>query len=108
MTYEDKKIRLLVANCSIDTDPEYCMIISIDDTPSFGCYLLSDQSEAIVSYLINDHLMTASTYLQATFLAGMEQLRETVGEWSKCKDHNDLYESLLLFIKHCDGELDAR
>lgn len=108
LTYEDKKIRLLVANCSLDVDSEYCMIISIDNTPSFGCYLLSDQSESIISYLVNEQWMTASTYLQATFLAGMEQLKETMGEWSKCKDHKDLYDSLLLFVKYCDGELDAR
>lgn len=107
LTFTDKKIRLMVANCSVTDSPEYALIISLDDSPSFGCFLNDEGTEAMISYFINHHWMKSSVQLQANFLSGMEQLKDTHGEWIKCKYYEDLYSSLTLFIQHCDEVIDA-
>lgn len=43
--------------------------------------------------------MQCNSYLQGTFLAAMEQLRDMHLSWSKCSDYNDLYKSALSFLQ---------
>lgn len=108
LSYEDKKIRLLVVNCSLSNDPEYALLVSLDEAPIFACYLSSDENDGIISYFINNNWSQASIYLQANFLAGMEQFKEIFGEWKDCKEFDDLNKNMISFINHCDGVLDAR
>lgn len=107
LTYDDKKIRILVANCGIE-EIEYCIVVSLEGIPSYGCYLSFDEEDSIICYSLSDKWSNASIYLQANFLAGMEQLKEVVGEWEVCKDVIDLKKNILSFIEYCDGVLNAR
>ena len=44
--------------------------------------------------------MEATTFLQASFLAGMEQLRDSGLPWGRCSDYKEEYQKLLTFIKY--------
>jgi hypothetical protein len=42
--------------------------------------------------------MECGTFLQATFLAGMEQIREVGLAWNKCANYKEQFDMLLAFI----------
>jgi hypothetical protein len=103
-----KALKILIANCTEDeTLPEFCALVQLEDAPVFGMYLIfTGQSkekidpEAFIAVSTDKtNWMPCSTYLQATFLAGMEQIRDLGFGWSKCTDYQDQYQQLLLFIK---------
>lgn len=102
-----KELKLLIADCSQEKDiPEFCLLIQLKDAPAFGVYFLIDQTldfpekEALIAVNTDKkHWIPCTTYLQATFLAGMEQLRDMNFGWGKCQAHQELYEQLLSFIK---------
>ncbi len=57
-------------------------------------------SEALIAVSSDKkHWMPCSTYLQATFLAGMEQVRDSGFAWTKCSEYKEQYQQLLSFIK---------
>lgn len=109
---DSKEFKMLLADCTEDKAfPEYCLLVQLKDAPAFGMYLLyAGQSEEQVDPepLIavspdKEHWMPCSTYLQATFLAGMEQVRDSGFAWSKCVDYQEQYKQLLSFIKFHHG-----
>lgn len=110
----DKTINLLVADCSLDKEiPEFCLIIKIDDLPSYGCYLVINEdynSEALIGCTLDGKdWLNCSVYLQATFLAGMEQLKDLFLTWKKVTNYNnqfDLLKSFLTFHSSIYGEND--
>lgn len=104
----DQEFKLLLADCTQEKNiPEYCLVAQLKDAPAFGIYLISNSSvdaEALIAVNSDKkHWVPCTTYLQATFLAGMEQLRDIGFGWSKCKNYKDLHEQLLLFIKYHDN-----
>lgn len=117
---DGKEFRLLLADCTQDkTLPEYCLLVQLKDAPAYGVYLVftqlvqdSTDSEVLIAISTdNKHWMPCSTYLQATFLAGMEQVRDIPTGWTKCKDYQEQYQQLLSFIKFHRSyyeDLDAR
>lgn len=107
-----KEIKMMLADCTEDKQwPEYCLLVQLKDAPAFGVYLVySGQSEEKVDPEVliavspdKEHWMPCSTYLQATFLAGMEQVRDSGFGWGKCTDYQELYKQLLSFIKFHHG-----
>jgi hypothetical protein len=46
-----------------------------------------------------DNWMPCSIYLQATFLAGMEQIRDLGFGWTKAANYSEQHKQLLSFIK---------
>lgn len=100
-----KKMSLLVADCSVDQDiEEYCLVVKLEDSPSYGCYLVVNEdynSDALIACTLDGKSwMECTTYLQATFLAGMEQLKEVNSPWSKIDNFEvefDLLKSFLSF-----------
>jgi hypothetical protein len=108
----NKEFRLLLADCMQEKDiPEYCLVIQLKDAPAFGVYLIfnqlvDDPPEAEAMIAVNSdkkHWIPCTTYLQATFLAGMEQLRDIGFGWGKCNNYQALHEQLLTFIKFHDN-----
>jgi hypothetical protein len=87
--------------------PEYCLVIQLKDAPIFGIYLIFNQlvedppeAEPMIAVNVDkQHWVPCTTYLEATFLAGMEQLRDLGFGWIQCKSYQDLYSQLLSFIK---------
>jgi hypothetical protein len=105
---DSKELKILVANCTEDeTLPEFCALVQLKDSPAFAIYLMFthlskealDPEPLIAVSTDKKNWMPCSTYLQATFLAGMEQIRDLGFGWSKCTDYQDQYQQLLLFIK---------
>ena len=109
---DSKEFRMLLADCTKEKDlPEYCLLIQLKDAPFFGVYLIFNQlvldppdSEVLIAVNSDKkNWMPCSTYLQATFLAGMEQLRDLGFGWTKCSSYKDMYEQLISFIKFHDN-----
>jgi hypothetical protein len=105
---DSKEFKMLLADCTQEADlPEYCLLVQLKDSPVFGLYLLFNHlaenppdSEAMIAVSSDGkHWMPCSMYLQATFLAGMEQLKDLAFGWGKCTSYQDLYQQMLSFIK---------
>jgi hypothetical protein len=105
---DSKEFKMLLADCTQDNDlPEYCLLVQLKESPTFGIYLLFNQlvsdppdPEAMIAVSADQkHWMPCSPYLQATFLAGMEQIRDLGFGWNKCSEYQDQYQQLLSFIK---------
>lgn len=103
-----KDLKLLLADCGQDkTFPEMCLLTQLKDAPAFGIFLVYSNldfqqfdSEAMVAVNVDaKHWIPCSTYLQATYLAGMEQLRDLGFGWTKCTNYQSQYAQLLSFIK---------
>ncbi len=109
---DTKEFKMLLADCTENKEfPEYCLLVQLKDAPAFGVYLmytgLSEEpmdSEVLIA-VSNDkkHWIPCSTYLQATFLAGMEQIRDLGFGWMKCSNYQEQYQQLLSFIKFHHG-----
>lgn len=111
-----KEFKLLLADCTQEKDvPEYCLVVQLKDAPMFGIYLIFNklvndppESEAMIAVNTDKkHWIPCTTYLQATFLAGMEQLRDIGFGWNKCVNYQELYTQLLSFIKFHDNYFGA-
>ena len=106
----NKDFKLLLADCTMDkNNPEYGLLVQLKGSPTFGVHLIQDHNyelndllslQAIIAVNSDKkHWIPCSTYLQATFLAGMEQLRDLGSGWKKCDNYKDQYQLLLSFIK---------
>lgn len=102
---EQQEIKILVGDCSQNKDIlEFCVLVQLKDAPAYGLYLMLagdwvSQEPMIAVSINNKDWMECSTYLQATFLAGMEQIKDLGLGWSKCTNYIDQYELMLTFIK---------
>jgi hypothetical protein len=103
VSVEQKEFKILLGDCSQDPSvPEFCLTVQFTDNPTYGLYLVCDpsvDSEALIAVTVNDKdWMPCSTFLQATFLAAMEQLKDIGLGWSKCTNYQKSYETLLTMI----------
>lgn len=105
---DTKEFKMLLADCTQEKNvPEYCLLIQLKDAPAFGVYLVFNQlvddppePEALIAVNTDKkNWIPCTTYLEATFLAGMEQLKDLGFGWSKCNSYQDLHAQLLSFIK---------
>lgn len=103
---DSKEFKMLLADCTQNSAlPEYALLIQLKDSPVFGIYFLFNQfkepidSEVLIAVCSDkQHWVPCSTYLQATFLAGMEQIRDLGFSWSKCSSYQEQFQHLLSFI----------
>ena len=102
-----KTIKVLLVDCSQDKSvPEFCLVINLQDNPSYGLYLVfnkladdpPDPEPMIAVSLNHKDWMICNIFLQATFLAGMEQVKDLGHNWSKCTDYQIQYGALQSFI----------
>lgn len=105
---DGKELRLMLADCTQETDfPEYALMVQLKDSPAFGVYMIYTKKvdekvdpETLIAVSTDKGIwMPCSTYLQATFLAGMEQIRDLGFGWTKVTNYADLHKQLLSFIK---------
>lgn len=100
-------LTLLLGDCTQYSDiPEFCLIVSLKDAPVYGLYLVyNDLKEGCLSDPLigvstnNKDWMPCDTYLQATFLAGMEQIRDLNFGKNKLINYQHHFELLQSFIK---------
>lgn len=103
----DNQILRILASASIHGDDtkifETTTLIHLTDSPSYGIYWTNDPSaygyeEAVIGCsLIAGEWIVCDTYLQATFLAGMEQLKNTILNIDVCSSYQEEYKSLISF-----------
>lgn len=106
ITVEEKDFRLLLADCSALDEKEYALIISLEDSPEYGCYFsITDPESSFIACRLNGFWVQATVYMQATFLAGMEQVKDLSTPWQSNNKTEDLYQKLVEFIKHHDEAL---
>jgi hypothetical protein len=102
---DSKELRLLLADCTQDKQyPEYALLVQLKDAPAFGVYAIvtTEQvdSEVLVAVSTDkQNWMPCNMYLQATFLAGMEQIRDVGFGWGKATNYSEQYQQLMTFIK---------
>lgn len=103
----EQDIKILLGNCTVEKEvPEFCLIVQLKGAPFYGMYLcytdlLEEKSDAEIMLgcsLDGKSWMECNTYLQATFLAGMEQIKDTGLTWEKCIDYKDQQNALLSFL----------
>lgn len=110
LTLNGQDVKILLGDCRQSDDAyEFAMIVSLKNAPTYGLYIVYDdlinsEPETMLACSLNGkEWLACSTYLQATFLAGMEQLREVNFGWSNCSEYDDQYNTLLSFIKHYEA-----
>lgn len=101
-------ITIILGDCTQYADiPEFCLFVQLTGTPAYGCYLVYNdlKQDCLADPLIavsanNKDWMVCDTYLQATFLAGMEQIRDLNFGRKKCSDYKSQYDMMVSFIKY--------
>lgn len=114
----EQELKFLLGDCGSQDQNllEYCLIVQLKNSPAYGLYIVYDNyineisnDECLIAVTLNNKdWLSCSTYLQATFLAGMEQVREAGLNWSKCVYYKTQYELMLSFIKHYHNCLSYR
>lgn len=111
LTLNGQDVKILLGDCKQSNDAhEFAMIVSLKNAPTYGLYiiyddLLNNDPETMIACSLNGkEWLGCNTYLQATFLAGMEQLRELNFGWSNCAEYEEQYNILLSFIKHHEAD----
>jgi hypothetical protein len=102
---ENKNLKILVCDASLEKDvKEFCVIIHLDDTPMYGLYLNvnDDQgTEALIACSVNaKEWVKCSTYLEATFLAAMEQLKNHIIFPAQCHEYKKEYNAIINFLEY--------
>ena len=109
ITLDKKTMRIILGDCTQDSRvPEFCLVTQLEGAPAYGLYLVYNDlvggclPDPLIAVSTNKNWMVCETYLQATFLAGMEQIRDLGMGWSKCSSYKDQFELLNSFIKYHD------
>jgi len=98
---EGKELKIIVGDASIDDSvTEFCAVVHLDDSPTYGMYVaLDEDSKALIACSVNSKdWMTCSTYLEATFLAGMEQMKNHLLLPQVCENYKPEFESMISFL----------
>ena len=101
MSVSPQNIKILLADCSEDVDcKEFSLLVQLQDNPAYGLFINEDYDiDENMLAIHHEGWLECSTYLQATFLAGMEQTKEIGMSWTKCQDYSSQYSLLIDFIK---------
>lgn len=103
---DQQEVKILLGDCTEDPNfPEYALVIHLKDSPAYGLYLVNNLKDENVEpdpmlavTMDGKAWLECSTFLQATFLAGMEQIREVGLGWNKCTNYKNELDMLLAFV----------
>jgi hypothetical protein len=100
---QKQEVKILLCDSSLEKEiPEYTLIVQAKDTPMYGLYIVSNpqvESQALIACSLNGkEWLECPTYLQATFLGGMEQIREVGLIPHKVTNYEELFVSMRQFI----------
>lgn len=100
----DQEIKLIATKLGSKDKIEYCLNVISNKFPSYGIYLNYDNYEpqdGLISVSPdNEGWMPCQIYLQATYLAAMEQTRDLGLVWYKLDEIKKEIEILKSFIHH--------
>lgn len=108
------EVKVLLGECTTNLEfPQFALVLQSKDAPVYGLYLcyndlsnhpLDSEPDLSVS-LNNKDWMDCNTFLQATFLAATEQVRELQLPWKKCIEYKEMHKALLSFMNYHDGKI---
>ena len=102
---EGHLLKILFTSFSAPLEQELYLIVQLEGAPAYGLYYMNHEeyTESVMSCSVNDSgWLDCNTYLQATFLAAMEQIKNVNYKWEKCKIYTDQLKLLKSFIGHID------
>lgn len=104
LLYNQEEVKMLLADCTIEKDvTEYALLVALKGAPTYGIYLIMDSSQNVnanICFSMNgEGWLEAPTYLQGTFLAGMEQIKDIGLNWSKPSSYKEDFARLIKFIE---------
>jgi hypothetical protein len=102
---DHQELKVLLGNCSQDSDiKEFAMLVQLKGAPCYGLFLVDGQnveSEPLIAVSLDGkEWLECNTFLQASFLTGMEQVKDTGLSWDKCVSHQEEFEKLKSFIEY--------
>jgi hypothetical protein len=104
---DNKKFNFIYTSLTINEMTEDFLVVKLDDNPGYGCYASLDilnQSTIgdgfIAVQLKLNSWIPANVYLQATFLAGMEQLKDLASRYDKSSKVEEMFGLLKEFINY--------
>jgi hypothetical protein len=116
---ENKKFSFIYTSLVMKDFPtEDFLVVKLDDNPGYGCYAalvdlndlaggfenkLDVQDGFIAVQLKSQSWIPANIYLQATFLAGMEQLKDLASRYEKSSKLEEMFGLLKDFITYREG-----
>lgn len=107
ITLQNQTMRVLLGDCTQDPRiPEFCVVVQLTDAPMYGMYLAYNElvdgclPDPLIAVATEKNWMVCETYLQATFLAGMEQIRDLGFGWNKCTEYKSQFEMMNTLIKY--------
>lgn len=77
------------------SDKEAAFVSRLENCPTYGAYL---GEECLVGVAAKDRWLEGSMFIQASFLAGMEQLREIGSVFTKIKNVDEMFGQLKTFL----------
>jgi hypothetical protein len=99
----DQEVKVIVADASYEQYGEFYMIVHLKGAPYYG--LSFSFNHYVLGYSIDGKGWdNCSVYLQGTFLAAMEQLKESHLNWNKCYDYQDENDSLPHFVEFSENQ----
>jgi hypothetical protein len=104
-------MKILCADFSVKSNSEYAVIVELEKCPTYGCYLCFDNSskesfDGLLAFFTNGKWLETSTYLQATFLAGMENLKDFHQPWVPATKPY-LIDKMKSFIQYSDSKVSS-
>lgn len=97
----DQSLQILLADTTqCNGIPEFALIVRTNDKATYGCYLIcSDEvgTEPLIAFNVKDWSV-CNAYLQAFFLATMEQIKESCLTLSNKTEYKEIYKLLLSFL----------
>jgi hypothetical protein len=94
----------LASNSDEYADADLALLISLEGCPTYGCALTIDNMQntnnGFIACKFKDTWMPCSIYTQSTFLAGMEQIKDLMTKYEKCKDAKELHQDLKGFLSY--------
>jgi hypothetical protein len=117
---ENKKFSFIYTSLVMKDFPmEDFLVVKLDDNPGYGCYASAElvvnqfqlnefniQDGFIAVQLKSQSWIPANIYLQATFLAGMEQLKDLASRYEKSSKMEEMFGLLKDFITYREGSND--
>lgn len=103
LSLNDAEIKLILLDCDND---EYCLLVKLTDAPVYCLYYSPNIDYISMAFITNNNWIICNTFLQASFLAAMEKVREFNFSWSKCSTIDEEYKLLISFINYYNSMLE--
>jgi len=109
LSVKNTSIKMLLGNCSIDSNiDEYALVVSLQDAPSYGLYSayskdpeIKINNDQLIAISVDKKNWISSTIgIQASFLSGMESIKDMNFSLEKCQNYKEQYDLLLSFINY--------